>query len=48
LAVAAALLSLFGKWFQSKPLVFAAVAAFLVSILWSIFAAIRMVQEIEK
>lgn len=47
-AVAAALFSLFGKWFQYEPLVFAAVVAFVLSALWAIAAAFRMVREIEK
>lgn len=48
LAVAAALLSLFGKWFRCEPMVFAAIVAFVLSALWAIVAAYRMVGEIEK
>lgn len=48
LAVAAALLALFGKWFQYEPLSLSAVAAFVLSALWAVIAAIRTVGEIAK
>ena len=48
LAVAAALLALFGKWFQYEPLSLSAVAAFVLSALWAVVAAFRTVGEIAK
>jgi hypothetical protein len=48
LAVAAALLALFGKWFQYEPLSLSAAAAFVLSALWAVVAAMRTVGEIVK
>jgi hypothetical protein len=48
LAVAAALFALFGKWFQYEPLSLAAAAAFVLSALWAVVAALRTVGEIVK
>ena len=48
LAVAAALFALFGKWFQYEPLSLSAIAAFVLSALWAVIAALRTVGEIVK
>jgi hypothetical protein len=48
LAVASALLALFGKWFQYEPLSLSAAAAFVLSTLWAVVAAFRTVGEIAK
>jgi len=44
---AAALLALFGKWFQYERLVFIAVGAFILSSVCAIAAAIVLVRKID-
>jgi hypothetical protein len=48
LAVVAALLALFGKWFQCEGFVSAAAVAFVMSSLWVIATAVRMIRDIPK
>ena len=48
LAVSAALLALFGKWFHVEWCVFIAVIAFVVSALWSVASAIGVISQFAK
>jgi hypothetical protein len=47
LAVAAAIFSLFGKWFHCEFFVLLAIGAFVIGSLWVVVSAIAMIREIE-